>query len=191
MLSWYARHWWAFLIRGIAAIIFGILAFPWPEETLQVLVALFGAYAIVDGSALLLALVAGDSLARRNGWATALMGVIGIGAGIATFIWPDITALALLYIVAVWSIATGVVAMGAAVALRNELEGEFWLGLSGLISVIFGTLLIVFPGEGLISLVFLVAIWAISFGVSNLALAYELRGVSGALKGGTSAAPAA
>jgi uncharacterized membrane protein HdeD (DUF308 family) len=178
MLGLLARNWWAFLIRGIAAIAFGILAFAWPEQTLQVLVILFGVYAIADGVTLLIALFAGNPIARRNSWFTALTGVLSIGAGVVALVWPDVTALALLYVVAVWAIVTGVLEMAAAIALRREIEGEFWVGLGGLISIAFGVLLIVFPGEGLLSLVWLVAIWAISFGVANLGLAWELRGLN-------------
>ena len=183
MLSLFARNWWAFLIRGVAAITFGVLALIWPEQTLAVLVLLFGAYAIVDGVTMLIALFAGDPLARRNGWLTALTGIVSIGAGIVALAWPDITAMALLYIVAAWSIATGVISMVAAIALRKEIDGEFWVGLGGLVSLAFGVLLVAFPGAGLLSLVWLVAIWAITFGVSSIGFALELRGLNNDLKG--------
>jgi uncharacterized membrane protein HdeD (DUF308 family) len=177
MLNLIARDWWVFAIRGIAAIVFGILAFVWPQATLTVLVILFGAYAFVDGIALLVALISGDPIARRNGWAVGLMGVLGIVAGIVTFFWPNATALTLLYVVASWAISTGIIQVIAAIALRRELEGEFWMALGGISSVVFGILLVAFPGEGLVSLVWLVGVWAVAFGISSLGLAYRLHGL--------------
>jgi uncharacterized membrane protein HdeD (DUF308 family) len=181
MLGLVARDWWVFAIRGIAAIVFGILAFIWPERTLTVLVFLFGAYALVDGVALLVALARGDAEARRNTWAVGIMGVLGIVVGVATFVWPGLTALTLLYLVAFWAIATGAFQVIAAIALRRELEGEFWMALGGVASIVFGVLLVASPGDGLITLVWLVGIWAIVFGVSNLGLAYRLRTVDAAM----------
>ena len=181
MLGLVARDWWVFAIRGVAAIAFGILAFIWPGRTLAVLVLLFGAYAIIDGVALLFALIRGDAAARSHGWAVAIMGVLGILAGVVTFMRPDLTALSLLYLVAVWAIAMGVFQVIAAIALRSELDGELWMALGGVASVVFGALLVAFPGDGLITLVWLVGIWAIVFGVSNLGLAYRLRTVDAAM----------
>jgi uncharacterized membrane protein HdeD (DUF308 family) len=181
MLGLVARDWRVFAIRGIAAIVFGILAFIWPGRTLAVLVFLFGAYALVDGIALLVALIRGDAAARSHGWAVAIMGVLGIVAGVLTFLWPGLTALSLLYVVAFWAIASGVFQVIAAIALRRELDGEFWMALGGVASVVFGALLVAFPGDGLITLVWLVGIWAIVFGVSSLGLANKLRGIDAAL----------
>jgi uncharacterized membrane protein HdeD (DUF308 family) len=181
MLGLVARDWWVFAIRGIAAIVFGIGAFIWPGTTLTVLIFLFGAYALVDGVALLIALARGDAAARRDGWTVGIIGVLGIVAGVVTFVWPGLTALTLLYVVAFWAIATGVLQVVAAISLRRELEGEFWLALGGIASVVFGALLIASPGDGLLTLVWLVGIWAIVFGVSSLALAYRLRGIDAAL----------
>ena len=152
MLGLVARDWWVFAIRGVAAIVFGILAFIWPERTLTVLVFLFGAYAFVDGVALLVALARGDAEARRNAWAVGIMGVLGIVVGVATFVWPGLTALTLLYLVAFWAIATGAFQVIAAIALRRELEGEFWMALGGVASIVFGVLLVASPGDGLITL---------------------------------------
>jgi uncharacterized membrane protein HdeD (DUF308 family) len=177
MLGLVARDWWLFAIRGIAAIVFGILAFIWPERTLAVLVFMFGAYVLVDGVALLVALARGDAVARRNAWAVAIIGILGIVAGIATFIWPGLTALSLLYLVAFWAIATGVFQVIAAIALRKELDGEFWMVLGGVASIVFGAVLVAFPGDGLLTLVWLIGIWSIVFGVSSLGLAYRLHGI--------------
>jgi uncharacterized membrane protein HdeD (DUF308 family) len=181
MLGLVARDWWAFAIRGVAAIAFGVLAFIWPEATLSVLVLLFGAYVLIDGVSMLIALARGDALARRHAWAVGIIGVLGIVAGVVTFAWPGLTAMSLLYLVAFWAIATGTFEVIGAVALRRELDGEIWMALGGVASIVFGALLIAFPSDGLISLVWLVGLWAIVFGVSNLSLAYRLHQISAAL----------
>jgi uncharacterized membrane protein HdeD (DUF308 family) len=181
MLGIVARDWWVFAIRGVAAIAFGILAFIWPATTLSVLVILFGAYVLVDGVALLVALVRGDAAARRHAWAVAIIGVLGIVAGIVTFMWPGLTALSLLYVVAFWAIATGTFQAIAAIALRRELDGEFWMALGGVASIGFGAFLVVFPGGGLLSLVWLIGIWSVVFGVSSIGLAYRLHKINAAL----------
>jgi uncharacterized membrane protein HdeD (DUF308 family) len=181
MLGLVARDWWVFAIRGIAALVFGALAFIWPEATLTVLVFLFGAYVLVDGVSLLIALARGDAVARRHGWAVAIMGVLGIVVGVVTFVAPGLTALSLLYLVAFWAIATGTFQVIAAIQLRKELDNEFWMALGGVASIVFGVLLVAFPGEGLISLVWLVGIWAVVFGVSSLSLAYRLHKIDASL----------
>jgi uncharacterized membrane protein HdeD (DUF308 family) len=164
-----------FAIRGIAAIVFGVLAFIWPETTLTVLVFLFGIYVLVDGVAMLIALIAGDPVARRHGWAVGIIGVLGIVAGIVTFAWPGLTAMSMLYLVAFWAIATGTLQVIAAISLRHELDNEFWMAIGGVASIVFGALLVASPGDGLITLVWLVGIWAVVFGVSSLGLAYRLH----------------
>lgn len=175
MLGFVTRDWWVFAVRGIAALVFGVLAFIWPGATLTALVFLFGAYVLADGVSLLVALARGDALARRHAWAVGIIGVLGIIAGIVTFAWPSLTALSLLYLVAIWAIATGTFQVIAAIALRRELKGEFWMALGGVASLVFGALLLAFPGQGLVSLVWLVGLWAVVFGVSSLGLARRLR----------------
>ena len=177
MLQMLAENWWIFAVRGVAAILFGVLAFLWPGPTVIVLALLFGAYALVDGVVLLVSLIRGDPAARRNGWAVGIMGVLGVVAGIITVLVPEITALALLYVVAAWAIILGIFQIIAAIRLRREIEGELWLGLGGVISVLFGLYLAIFPGPGLLSLAWLVGIWAVIFGVFNLVLAFRLRGI--------------
>jgi uncharacterized membrane protein HdeD (DUF308 family) len=187
MLSIISRDWWVFALRGVAAILFGVLAFASPGITLATLVLLFGAYAFVDGVSLLIALARGDAGARRHAWSVGIMGVLGIVASIVTFVWPGITALTLLYLVATWAITMGVFQVVAAIALRREIEGEFWMGLGGVMSVVFGVLLVASPGTGLVALVWLVGAWAIVFGASSLALAYRLHSLDAALRKPTSA----
>jgi uncharacterized membrane protein HdeD (DUF308 family) len=181
MLGLVTREWWVFAIRGIAAIVFGVLAFMSPETTLTVLVFLFGAYVLVDGASLLIALARGDALARRHAWAVGIVGALGIVAGVATFAWPGLTAMSLLYIVAIWAISMGAFQVIAAVALRQQVDNEFWMALGGAASIVFGVLLVAFPGDGLISLVWLVGIWSLVFGVSSLGLAYRLHEINSVL----------
>ncbi len=181
MLGLVTRDWWVFAIRGIAAIVFGGLAFIWPGTTLTVLVYLFGAYALVDGVSLLIALIRGDADARSHSWAVGIMGVLGLVAGVVTFVLPGVTALTLLYIVAIWAIAMGTFQIIAAIELRREIDNEFWMALGGVASIVFGALLVVSPGAGLISLAWLVGAWSVVFGVSSLGLAYRLHELDAAL----------
>jgi uncharacterized membrane protein HdeD (DUF308 family) len=177
MLSLVSRDWWVHAVRGIAAILFGIMALIWPGPTLAVLILLFGAYAFVDGVVLLVALARGDVLARSHKWTTGLMGVLGIVISVATLMWPGLTALTLLYLVAFWAITMGILQIVAAIEFRREIDGEFFVVLGGILSIVFGGLLAAFPGTGLLSLVWLVGFWAELFGFSSLGIAYRLHGI--------------
>ena len=172
-----ARNWWALALRGVAAVLFGIMAFAWPGMTLGVLVLLYGAYALVDGVLAIIAAVAG----RTSGmpwWALLLEGVLGITVGILTFAWPGITALVLLYLIAAWAVATGVFEVVAAIRLRREIRGEWLLALSGVISVLFGIALVINPVGGALAVVWLIGAYAIAFGVLLIALGFRLRGAA-------------
>ena len=169
------RKWWALVVRGCLAILFGVLAFAWPGITLELLVVLFGAYALVDGMFALAAAVSGGWDGRPWG-ALLVEAVTGILAGIAAFFWPGITLLVLLYLMAGWAIATGVFEIVAAVQLRRHIEGEWALALSGILSILFGVALAAFPGAGLLAIVWIVAGYAVVFGVLLIALGLRLRG---------------
>jgi uncharacterized membrane protein HdeD (DUF308 family) len=175
MLELLGRNWWIFAIRGIAAILFGVLAFVQPASALAVLVALLGAYLLVDGVSLLISLIRGDPAARRAGWTVGIMGVLGVAVGILTFIRPDWTAISILYVAAFWAIAMGIFQVVSAFLLRRQIEGELWLALGGLLSIAFGIVLVINPGAGLVSLVWLVGFWAVFFGITSLVLAWRLR----------------
>src|ERR671913_285847 len=174
-----SRNWWMLALRGLAAMVFGVLAFVWPGITLWALVLLFGAYMLVDG---IFAIVAAVRAAGREArwWLLLIEGVLGVLAGLVAFFWPGLTALALLYFIAAWAIVTGIMEIVAAISLRQEIEGEWALGLSGLLSVIFGVLLVVLPAPaGLLSLVWLIAAYAAATGVLLLILAFRLRSAPG------------
>jgi uncharacterized membrane protein HdeD (DUF308 family) len=162
------------LIRGIASIVIGILAVAWPGITIAVLVGIFGAYAIIDGIA---NLFIGFSHARAGGlsWAHVAQGLVGIGAGILTFVWPGVTALALVFFIAAWAVATGVFEIVAAIRLRRVLKGEWLLALSGVLSVAFGLLVFVFPGAGAVGIAFVLGTYAVATGVILVMLAIRLR----------------
>jgi uncharacterized membrane protein HdeD (DUF308 family) len=177
MLNLLARNWWLIEIRGVAAVAFGVLAFLWPGLTLVVLVTLFAAYMLIDGIALLVSLRRSEPATTGHRLTVALMGILGVAIGIATIFLPGITALALLYLVAFWAITLGLTQVVAAIRLRREISGELWLVIGGVVTVLFGAYLVIFPGAGLLSLVWLVGIWAIVFGITSMVVAWRLRGV--------------
>jgi uncharacterized membrane protein HdeD (DUF308 family) len=170
-----AENWWVLLLRGIAAIAFGVLAFIWPNLTLLTLIFLWGFYALVDGIIALWAAIA----SRRGGtplrWWLAIVGIIGIAAGLVAFVYPGITAQVLLTFIAIWAIAVGLLQIWGAIQLRKEIESEWLLGLSGLISIAFGVLLLVRPGAGALALVWMIGWFAILIGCNYIALAFRLK----------------
>jgi uncharacterized membrane protein HdeD (DUF308 family) len=173
MLAMMTANWWAIALRGVLAVLFGVLLFVWPAAGLAVLVALFGAYALVDGVfALISAFRAGE-----RWWGFALEGIVGIAAGVLTFLWPDITAIVLLYLIAFWAIATGVFEIMAAIRLRREIDDEWLLGLVGVLSILFGAYLVFFPAAGALTVVWIVAAYAVMFGVLLVMLGLRLRGL--------------
>lgn len=172
MLSALSENWWTLALRGLLAVLFGLAVVLWPGPGLLALILLFGAYALVDGA---LAIVAGIRGTAGPRWLLIVEGVIGVLAGIVAFVSPGITAVALLYLVAFWAIFGGIAEVVAAIALRREIEGEWALILGGLVSVLFGILLLALPGAGLLSLVWLVGLYAVVFGISLLVLAFRVR----------------
>lgn len=178
MMEVLARNWWALALRGLFAVLFGLLAFAWPGLTLAALVILFGAYTLVDGVFALLAAVRAAE-AHERWWLFVLEGGAGIAAGLITFMWPGITALVLLYLIAWWAVITGVFEIAAAIRLRKEISGEWALVLGGAASVIFGLLLLFRPGVGALAVIWLIGTYALVFGALLLTLGFRLRGHSG------------
>jgi uncharacterized membrane protein HdeD (DUF308 family) len=174
MLVLLTRNWWALALRGLAGIIFGIIAFLWPGITLTALVLLFGAFAITDGIFAIIAAV-NASGRERKWWLLLLQGILGILAGIVAFIMPGITALFLLYLIAAWAIVTGGFAIGAAIRLRKEITGEWLMVLGGIAAVLFGVLLVLFPGAGALAVVWWIGAFALVYGALLLALGLRLR----------------
>ena len=173
MLDDLARNWWVLLLRGILSLIFGVLTFVWPGITLAVLVALYGAFALVDGVLSIVAAIRGGAPAPR--WWLALVGVFGIAAGVLTVLWPQITAVVLLMFIAAWAIAMGVMQIVGAIKLRNEIEGEWLLIASGVLSVLFGVMLVAWPGAGALAMVLVIGAFAIMFGILMIGFSLRLR----------------
>ena len=170
-----SNSWWLLLLRGLVAIAFGVLTWFQPGISLAALVLLFGAYVLADGVLATWTAIAGHRY-HDAWWVLLLEGLLGIGIGILTFVAPGITALALLFYIAIWAIATGVLEIAAAIRLRKEVQGEWLLILAGLASVVFGVLLIWQPGAGALAVLWLIASYAIVFGVLLLILAFKSRG---------------
>lgn len=172
-----ARHWWAVGLRGLAAVIFGILALVVPRITLIVLIAFFGAFVLIDGVITIYLAIRGRESIRNWGWLL-VEGIAGVLIGIITFRWPGVTAIVLLAFIAAWAIISGIAVIFQAIELRRVINNEWLLILSGALSVIFGVLLLLFPSSGALALIWLIGLYAILFGVMLLVLAWRLRGMA-------------
>lgn len=164
------RNRWFIGIRGVLAIIFGVLAFIWPGMTAVALVFMFAAYAILDG---ILSIAAAVRNREENDrwWLGLLEGIVDIAAGVIAFLFPTLAAITLLFIIAIWAIITGILELVAAIRLRREIENEWALGLTGVVSIALGVIMVLNPGAGLIGLVWAIGGYAILFGILMIALA--------------------
>lgn len=172
-----ADNWWLFLIRGIAAVIFSILAIAWPGVTILVLTLFWGAYAFVDGGVALWAGIAGNGKARSDRWWLILLGVIGILAGLFTLFSPGDVATLLLMMIAVWAIVIGIFQIVGAIRLRKEINGEWLLGLGGILLVLYGIFFIAQPGAGALSVIWMISFGSFVFGILTILLAFKLKSV--------------
>lgn len=171
MLHALARNWWLILLRGICAILFGVLTFLWPGLSLLTLVLLYGAFALADGVLSLAAAIAGDTATSR--WWLAIVGLLGIAAGIVTFLWPGMTAIVLKVFIAFWAIAIGIMQIIGAIQLRKEIDNEWLLVAGGALSIAFGVILLVQPAVGALALAFTIGAYAILYG--SLLVSFSLR----------------
>jgi uncharacterized membrane protein HdeD (DUF308 family) len=176
MLITLIRNWWLLALRGVCAVLFGILAFVWPGLTLQVIIWLYGAYALIQGVLLAIAAVTHKEGQGLPWWTLLLEGLLGIGVGIICFVMPEIAAITLVFLIAGWAVMTGILQLIAAIRLRKEIEGEFWLGLTGVLSILFGLLLVFRPGVGLVTVAWLIGGYALVFGIFLIALAFRIKG---------------
>jgi len=169
-----ANSWWILLLRGLTAILFGTLALTWPGLTLFILILLYGAYALVDGLLALIAAFAGGPKPVSSWWLF-VIGIVGIVAAVVTFMWPGLTAILLVLVMGTWSLLHGIFEIIGAIQLRREIDNEWMLFLSGVLSVLFGLLVLFKPAAGALALVWVIATYAIVLGVMFVALALRLR----------------
>lgn len=175
MVELLIRNWGWIALRGVLAIVFGALTLFYPGITLVTLVTLFGAYAIVDGVFMVVSATASRKTQPR--WGTLVFGgLLGIAAGVLTFVWPGMTALALLAIIAFWAILMGLIEIAVAIRLRKEITGEWVMVVGGLLAVTFGVLLVMNPGRGALAVVLWIGAYALVSGVLLVAFALRLRG---------------
>lgn len=174
-LALLSKQWGWVALRGVCALIFGVLALALPGLTLSILVIFWGAYVLIDG---VVSLVAGFRMGDNGKplWSLILIGLLGIGAGVLTFFLPGLTALTLVLIIGSWAIAIGLLQIVAAVRFRKHIQGEWLHALSGVLSVVFGVAVVWRPGVGAIALAWLIGWFAIFFGVMLIAMAFRLRG---------------
>jgi uncharacterized membrane protein HdeD (DUF308 family) len=176
MYDMLTRNWWTLAVRGLAAIVFGVLTLAWPGLSLRVLIALFGAFALVSG---VMTIVASYQAHERHlRWGSLLArGIFDLIAAGVTWFWPGLTALALLFVVAGWALVTGVMSIGASIEFHDDIPHAWLLALSGVLSVALAVILALNPRTGILSLVLVLGIYAIAGGVSELIFAFRVRGL--------------
>lgn len=175
-----SRYWWVLLLRGIFAIAFGVVAYAWPGLTLATLVIFFAAWVFVDGVFDVFHAFAGRK-ENENWWLLLIEGLLGIAFGVITFQAPHITTLVLLLYIAFWAIATGVLRIVLAIRLRKEIEGEWFMALAGVASILFGMIMIARPGAGAMAVLLFIAAWSIVVGIFMVILSFKARGFGKAL----------
>ncbi|HEU5181996.1 MAG TPA: DUF308 domain-containing protein [Candidatus Polarisedimenticolia bacterium] len=180
MLAAICDRWWVLMIRGMCAVLFGAIAFASPGITLWALIILYALFALADGiGGVMLGIKGGAD--GRTWWEMILLGLLGIVAAIVAFSWPGLTAVVLLYVIGFWAIVRGVLEISGAIKLRKVIDHEWWLILSGLLSVLFGAFLFARPGAGALALVLVIGGYMVMMGILMIALALRLRGLRGKL----------
>jgi uncharacterized membrane protein HdeD (DUF308 family) len=173
LLHLLGKNWWVLLLRGICGIAFGLLAFAWPGITLLTLILLYGVFVGAEGFLEIIAAIRGGTVAPR--WWLAIAGIIALAASAVTFLAPGITTLVLLYIIAAWAVVHGIFEVIGAIQLRKLISNEWLLVFSGLLSVAFGLCVLIWPGAGALSLIWLIAAYAIVAGVLCVGLSFRLK----------------
>ncbi len=171
-----ARWWWTFILRGIVAILFGVLAFVAPGFGIGLLVGLFAAWALIDGVNNLLTGIRTRGQ-DRSWWLEILEGVVSIVAGVIALVFPIFAAEILVLLIAAWAIVTGVFEIVLAYRLRKVIAGEVWMALAGVASILFGVVIFLFPAAGALSIVWLIGSFAIAFGAFLVMRGWRLRGI--------------
>ena len=174
MFTFLSQYWWVLVVRGVMAILLGLFAFMSPLQTIAALVIAFGAVALIDGTFMSAAAIAARKL-TSDWWVLLLQGLLGIGIGVVTLFNPAITAVALLIYIAVWAIGLGLLQVAAAVRLRHEITGEWWLALGGVAGVAFGILLMLRPAAGALAVLWLIGSYALVWGVMLTVGGFDIR----------------
>lgn len=172
-----ANNWWVFVLRGIAGILFGLLTFLMPGMALLTLILLFSAYSLVDGIFNVIAAFRKTGTDQRSWWALLVSGILGIVAGVVAFLLPPVAAIGLLYLIAAWAIVTGILSIVAAIRLRKQIEGEWLMILTGIVSILFGVFLAVRPGPGALAVVLWIGAYTFVMGIMLVVLGFRLRSV--------------
>ena len=168
------RNWWVLTLRGLVGIAFGAFIIARPAAALTALVLVFGAYAFIDGLLSVLAALRGGR-PDRSWWALLLSGLAGMLAGLGAFLMPALTATVLLYVIALWAVVTGILEVTAAARLRAQIPDEWLLGLSGVLSILFGVLIMIAPAAGALAVMLLIGAYNLVSGLVLLALGFRLR----------------
>jgi uncharacterized membrane protein HdeD (DUF308 family) len=176
MVTKLVRNWWAFVLRGLFALLVGLIALVWPSVTIGSLTLVYGFYTLLDG--IFTVMAAWSNRSNERWWVLLLSGLLGIAAGVITFVSPGVIALTLLTVIAVRSILTGLLEIVAAIRLRQKMENEWSLGLGGLASLIFGVLLLIWPASALVAISWTIGIYAFAFGIMMLLLGSRLHGLN-------------
>lgn len=171
LLGELTNHWWILALRGVAALLLGLVAIVWPGPALTALAIAFGIYAIADGIA-----ATATGLVSRW-WSLVALGIVSVFAGLAALFWPLAAVFALVYVIGVWSVVRGISEIVAAVHLRKFIRNEGWLALAGVVSLLFGLFIMFRPHAGAFSVAWLIGFYAIAFGVLQMMLAFRLRRV--------------
>jgi len=174
------QYWWTVALRGVVAILFGLAAFLWSGLTLQVLIALFGVFVLLDGL-FTIAIAFNTRKVYTRWWGFLLQGIVGVAVGIIAFAWPAVTATAMLYMIAFWAIAIGSLELMAGIGICRDVDGGWLLGSGGFLTILLGVALLVWPGAALLSMIWLIGAYAIFFGVVLIAFGFKLRKTGGTL----------
>jgi uncharacterized membrane protein HdeD (DUF308 family) len=174
LLKELARNWWIIVLQGLAAVIFGLLALTRPGATLAALILVIGFWALIDGILAFFGMF-GAADTTEPWWMWLLHALVSIGIGLVILRWPGVTGLMLLLLIAYWAILRGLLTILAAIALRRELKGEFWLILAGIISVVFGAWVVISPAEGALAVIWAIGLYALAFGIADILAGMRLR----------------
>lgn len=176
--GWNRRKWWEKVVIGVVAIIFGIVAFAWPDMTLYTITILFGAFALVIGIFAILAGIAGKDLGNAR-TVFIIQGILGIIIGSVVMAWPGLSLLFVAYLIGFWAIMFGIFEIvAAATAPRDAIPSGMSKGLlavSGIISLLFGFIIVLFPGEGVLAILWIIAAFAIILGIVNIVIGFQER----------------